>query len=363
MNRVVFFPFHPDLRLLMKYKGALLDTEIGGFVSYKEDAELIESLNKSLGFGNLSYSQMLHDCDAVILLDNFRDCSFDKYYQVITDAYRLKKKVIVTPLIESQLSLKSNKGRYHLLERLPDNMSVIDKEYDTRLGNPENKLYEINTPIIGVVGQGKHCDKFTVQLMLMNMLKEEYNAVAVTSNALGALFGFYTIPAFMYKDIPFLEKILKFNYFINKISRTDTPDVIVLGVPEGIVPFRRHEFHNFAEYPLVVSSSVDIDFAILCTYFLHGGKLERGLNAFVDFCQNKFNIPVGAVAISRVFPDIPDEDNQELTFEYLSDYYFLKNYPDVSGMKIPMINILNQEDAVTALKRSLLFLQDNALTV
>lgn len=356
MKKIVFFPYHPDLKILIDHKGALRDFQIAGFISYKEDNSLVHSLNQILGLEDLPYDQLLHDCDAVILLDNYRDYEADKYYQVIEDAANRQKEIYITPLAQVELDLNNHQGQYKLLEFIPAGMQTIGEEFERKR---RTLLYEIDVPVIGVIGQGKHCDKFENQLLLKEVLEDEYETITVTTNALGALFGCYTIPSFLYEDQSFEEKILRFNYYIRKLIKIGNPDVLILGIPEGITPFEKKEFHHFAEYPLVITAAVPIDMAILCTYFIQGMTQENGLERMAEFCQNKFSVPVGAISMSRTAFEIPNEEIEKIIFEYLDKPYLLKNYPDLKGINLPMINILDREEASVTIKLSLRRLQEN----
>ena len=359
MRKFILFPYHPDINILVEHRQSLEDWDICGVASFKEDCHLTRSLNQKLGVEDLPFDQLLRNCDAVILLDNYRNLQPGKYYQIIEEAIYLRKEIFVTPQARTQLDLDKYKGRYQLLEHLPDDIAAIDKEYMLRQGATDNKLYSIEVPIIGVYGQGKHCDKFENQLLTKQVLEKEYKTTVVSSNALGILFGCYSMPSFLFDKIPFQEKIFKFNYYIRIISKTCTPDAMIIGIPEGVTPFRRQEFHHFAEYPLVISSAVDFDLAILCTYFLSGDKLDSGLKAFVDFFQNKFGIPVGAVSISRAAVDVPSEEDKGVNWEHLGQSYLRKYYPDLKSINLPMIDLLNREDAMVTIAKSLGRLQEN----
>ena len=358
MKKIILFPFHPDLRTLIDHKDKLRGFQISGFISFKEDVDLIRSLNQALGLEEMSYEQLLCDCDAVILLDNYRDYKSDKYYRVIEDAISQEKDIFVTPLAQSQLDLENYKGKYQLLECLPNNMESIEKEFN-HIPKVRMKLYEINIPVIGVLGQGKHCDKFENQLLFKEVLEEEYETIAMTTNSLGALFGCYTMPSFLYEGCTFEEKVIKFNYYIRKISTQDDPDVLVLGIPEGITPFERHEFHHFSEYPFIVTSAVSIDMVVLCTYFMRGSAVERTLKTISEFCCGRFNIPIDAIAISRTVFEVPIEEYQKIIFEFLDEPFLQKYYPDTKHVDLPMINMFDWDEAKAVIKRSLIRLKEN----
>jgi peptide maturation system protein (TIGR04066 family) len=364
VKKILLFPYHPDIELLVEHKDYIKDYQIIGLISYKEDEKRIQLLTENLALETMPYEQLIQASDAVVVLDNYRRFETAKYYRVIDDAIANHKEVLITPLAQVQLDLARYEGKYQLLESLPADVMDFADEYDSRKENGyEIRMYEIDAPIIAVIGQGINCGKFETQLFIKEVLEEEYTTIAVSPNALSALFGCYTIPAFLFKDVPFQEKIVKFNYYIRKISKVYDPDVILLGVPEGIAPFEREEFHHFAEYPLVVSNAMSIDMAVLCTYFVRGAKLEDGLKKIVEFCQNKFSISIGALSISKTSFEIPVEMLDRIVFEYLDRAYLDKYYPDINSIDLPLINLLNRNEASETIKASLKRLQENASAI
>ena len=356
MKKVLFFPYHPDLLTLLEYKHNLTGFQICGFSSFKEDAARVGKLNEAIGATGFSYEKMLNECDCVVMLDNYRGFRVDKYYQVIEDALRLEKEVIVAPSSLISLNLNDYDGRYKLLELLPDGIDSFSERYEQ---DSEVKVYDIKTPIIGVLGLGKHCGKFNNLLLLKKTLDKDYNAIAIASNALGALFGCYTYPSFLYGALPFQEKIVKLNHYIWAIAKAHSPDIMALGVPEGIMPFAKQEYHHFAEYPLVISNAVPIDIALLCTYYLYGDILEAGLQRMIDFCMQRFSIPVGAIAISKTRYELPQNENEKVAYEFLSDFFISRHYPNIDHIRIPISSPLPEHEAEDAIKACISLLEKN----
>jgi len=363
VKKVTFFPYHPDIEIIADNVDSLIDYEICGFMSFKEDIDLVRTQNHSLGLETLPDEHLLRNCDAVILLDNYRNWRTEKYYKIIEIAELLQREVLVTPLAYEQLDLGNYEGLYQIMEHIPVNIDSINEEYNSRLGSPNNMLHTIDIPVIGVVGQGKSCGKFENQLHLKSVLESEYTISTVSSNSLGTLFGCYSLPHFLFENRPFVEKILKFNYFMKTISKNGELDAVVLGIPEGITPFLRHEFHHFAEYPLVIANAVEFDLAILCTYFISGGKLEEGLKMLIEHCYNKFNIPVSTIAMSRVLVDIPNEENENITFEYLTESYLRKHSPSFMNASLQIFNTFDRAGAKEAISTCLSQLKENVAAI
>lgn len=296
------------------------------------------------------------DCDALVLIDNYRDLICDKYYNLIEFAVANKKEILITPLAEAQLDLQNYSGLYSLLEFLPKNIAVLESGYRNMT---KDKIYEIDTPIIGIFGQGKNCEKFKVQLMMKESLVDDYNAVVICSNALGVLFGCYSMPGFLYENRPFKEKILMFNHFIRILAKTANPDAIIIGIPEGILPFAKYEFHHFAEFPIVITSAVSIDLSVLCTYFMTGEQLGSALIKLGQLCKNKFSTSIDVFAISETLYDVTDDEVNCVLYEYLDDSFLDKYYPDLTGINIPVLNLRNRAESFRLLKAAVERLADN----
>ena len=362
MKKIVVFPYHPDVNTLIDFKSMLKCVTLSGFISFKEDKHLIQPLNKAIGSDNLSAEKLLENCDAVVLVDNFRGYNPDKYYQLIEYATCIGKEILITPLAESQLELSKWHGRYHLLEHLPseplnsnsgDASDALDVGVESR---------EIDIPVITVAGMGKNCDKFMNQLLLKELLDKEYTSVSITSNALGALFGCYTIPSFLYENQSFYNKVTNFNRYVYKVTKEQNADVITIGIPEGVLEFGELEQNHFTEYPLVVTTAVAADLTILCTYFMRNEEpvhLERKLSEVMTICENKFDMPIDAIAISRTNLEIPT-DEFVVRYEYLDEKFLQKYYPTLEAVNLPLIDITNRSKAFSVLAECILRLEDNA---
>ena len=357
VKKIVIFPYHPDIITIMSYKDDLKGYSLSGIISYTDDFLMTQSLNKTIGSISNDYLELLDECDTVIILDNYRGFKFDKYYQVINDVISLGKELMITPLACKQLELDTYKGKYYVLGNNPLELNY-ELEGNTR--NVNKILNEIDIPVISVVGEGKNCNKFELQLLLKHVLEREYTIVTISSNPLGALFGCFTLPLFFFESIGFEEKIMKFNHWVSEIIKIDSTDVLLLGIPEGITPFRKSEFNHFAEYPLVASTAIPIDIAILCMYFIDGTVTKEGLYALAEFCRQKFNILVAGYTISRVAYLLPSDDIEEISYDYLDDFFLKDYYPEVSGVGLRMVSMVNRVQAELSIKECLEILERNA---
>ncbi len=239
MKKIVVFPYHPDINILFEFNNLLKDTMLCGVLSYYEDRHIVGPLNNALGISKVSDIDMIQNCDALIIVDNYRNYKIDKYYEIFNIALKYNKDIYITPLAIEQLNLKQYTGKYHKLEFIPNGFNSINEEFSIRQKTNDPYIYDIDIPIVAIMGQGKNCGKFHTQLLFSEILNKKYAVASICTNALGILFGCYSIPSFLYSNISFQEKIIKFNYYIHRIKTEISPDIIVLGIPEGIFPFEK----------------------------------------------------------------------------------------------------------------------------
>ncbi len=90
MTRAMIFPYHPDIEYLEELEGELENFAITGVYSFVEDKTVVDEVNRRLGC-DLDEAAMLDACDTVILLDNYRGCLTDKYFDVIEKAKKAGK--------------------------------------------------------------------------------------------------------------------------------------------------------------------------------------------------------------------------------------------------------------------------------
>ncbi len=352
MKKVLLFPYHPDVELLARRMSLLKGASIIGVYSFREDESVIKDINGKLGCTGI-FEEMLKQCDTVLLLDNYRKYKTNKYHDVVKAAIAAGKQVLVTPLAEQDLNFGVYNENYDVLRGLSEFDRTETNEY------AEAARYTIETPIISVFGMGKHCGKFENQILLKSILdREGYTSVWISSNPLGILFGSYAMPDFLYdKNLAFEEKVIRFNHFVYRISTVKNPDVIVIGVPEGISEFTVQEYNHFAEYPLVIGSAVPVDSAILCLYFVPELDI-RGVESLKCHCRERFGFPVNMYSVGRTaFERV--EGDKYITYLSLEEEYLKKYYQDAESQSEVCVGIWELKQVELAMHGMLCSLAGN----
>lgn len=210
----------------------------------------------------------------------------------------------------------------------------------------EPRLYKFPVPTIAVAGAGRFCGKFNVQLALREMLSAAgYSVTQVGTQLYGNLFGIHTWPEFLYSNIPMSEKIIRLNHYLYDIVMSEKPEILVLGVPGGIMPLNPYYFEEFGEMAFVICNALQIDMGIISLY------AEEYTDKFLDeirmICKYKLNMPIGPIHVSSTCMHISQEQKKAEFF--VSNYEYVSKILDMPiADKYGLFSTFNQASLETA---------------
>lgn len=138
------------------------------------------------------------------------------------------------------------------------------------LFNKFGKLYEISSPVVGIVGTSNQQGKFTTQLELRKQfISHEYSVCQLGSEPESLLFNMDWVFPFGYKsnvNLNELECVEYLNYCMHEMDKKN-PDIIIVGSQAGTIPAM---YYNIENYPLDRMSfllGTNPDAIILCVNF------------------------------------------------------------------------------------------------
>ena len=153
-----------------------------------------------------------------------------------------------------------------------DNMINREVEFfgidylDRMLDYSNNKILDIDVPIVLVGGFGCNSNKFSILLHLVKTFRErDYNVCAITHNPLGVAFDFAT---FQYPEVAsFPEIVYSINQTLyNVICKQDT-EVMVIDCPGAIVNTAVNNSNlansDFGQIPLAYMHALQVDTFVL----------------------------------------------------------------------------------------------------
>lgn len=175
-------------------------------------------------------------------------------------------------------------------------------------------LQDISVPVIIILGTGKGCGKFNTQLMVSEMfIRAGYRVAQIASKEYSSLFGISPFPSFMFDESKSsLEKIQKLNQFAVDLIDQKNAEVLIVGVPGGIMPISKFEFNEFGELAYLISHAIPSDIGILNVYYQECNT--QIIKTLIEICKFRFNIKIKIVAVSNKVLYISPEEKKACDF-------------------------------------------------
>lgn len=87
-----------------------------------------------------------------------------------------------------------------------------------------------------------------------------------------------------------VNELLGIQYNIAKANVTVKPDIIILGIPGGIMPINKYLHNYFGEFTYMVCNALKVDIGILCSYYAQ--NIDSGYVSEIErLCAYRYNIP------------------------------------------------------------------------
>ncbi|WP_238915659.1 TIGR04066 family peptide maturation system protein [Clostridium sp. YIM B02555] len=287
MKKLMIYPFDKEVTDIARYRENLKNYQLINVISPKgwglngKDSNKLDGGKETGMIISEEFEDALKKCDAVFFSDTKKQSLFDTYLNKINMANGQNKEIVMTKELYKKLSLQENIN----VDVNFINTTMIDfSEFVIR--EFKHKLYKIDTPILGVFGVGDYCNKFDIQLGLRSKFeKDGYKVSQLGTKQYSELFGIYNLPEFLFaSDMSMENKILNFNHYIHNIEINEEPDIIILGIPGGIMPLSNEYTNYFGELALIMSKAVPIDIGILSIYYTKEIEIKT-LNDIKQYCK------------------------------------------------------------------------------
>ncbi|MBK1810690.1 TIGR04066 family peptide maturation system protein [Clostridium sp. YIM B02505] len=272
-KRAIIYPYGREAASLVRHRELLKDYEIVSLVSPKGWGIIDEDAGQADKGENIGikvsgdFEKALEQCDAVIIMDyNKNEKLKNRIVSNIHKAIAAGKEVVCASEFDGDTieKLQEEYGSEKHCFRY-----IKEKKSDFSVGAYDETLLEIETPVIFVGGLTENTSKFEIQLSLREkLINQGYKVSQVGTKSYCELFGFHSIPEFMFKsEIGEKEKIVSFNRYIKEIEKTESPDLIIVGIPGGLMPFNKKLTNNFAVTAFLISQALTPDFTIISILF------------------------------------------------------------------------------------------------
>lgn len=244
------------------------------------------------------FSKCLKDVDVVIFVEGSQaiargELIYPKMYEAIAQG---KKIIDLLEFNELEAEMKSYS--------LNHNVKYITCRNDTDHWRCNKDivaegLLDVNIPIVLVVGEGKDTGKFLTELKLTERLERKgYKVSLIGSNDCCKLVGGKPFPAFMRDNgMTDVEQVLLFNRYIKYVEELEKPDLILLGVPGGVISCTKRIYGDFGILAYKVSQAIKADFVMMNLFYE-----EYPDSVFEDIhkmFQYRFGMNVDLIGISN----------------------------------------------------------------
>ncbi len=315
----------------------------GGWVYANNDVNFVDGgYETGIRFTD-DFDMQLDLCDTIMFCDSYNSCSFEKYLlPKILKAKESKKKI----LLSFREKKEYGNGIHSALKGYTGATFLNwNGKYDMPRKDIRHQLYSINTPVIFIMGLGDRCNKFETQLELRRYFMDMgYKVCQVGSKGYSSIFGFDAVPNFLYSDSYNIEeKIYLFNYYIKMQEKEKKPDVFIIGIPGGIMPFNGRETNHFGIIPYIVSNAVKPDCVVLNIYY--NFFMDEYFAELNNYCKYKFGFEITGFNIANTRYSVNLEDKAHyLNFLSLDSNYVMSNIPKTIFDKWKLFNPLQKQN-------------------
>lgn len=259
-----------------------------------------------------SFEEALSDVDTVLFAQSDRPMDYQKsIWPCMTAAIENKKNIINIlndPLCnhaELTAASNSNGKSYHAY---CNGAFELESEFLTLYHTNEyrNEPLQIHSPVVFVYGLIEQVGKFDTQISLARYFTDKgYSPALVGSRDYAHLGGAIPAPDFLFGgSVQEHVKILMFNHYMKYIESVVKPDVMIVGVPGGILPFNATAHNRFGITAYEISRAVSPDASILCTY--QDDFDDDYFSQMSTMCHYRFSSPIDAFIIHNTAIDFSE---------------------------------------------------------
>lgn len=306
-KKLLVFPLTYSNREIVLYKKYMKEYTLTAAVVWNQtDLRFIRNklINTKEIFITEEYEKALAKCDAVLFLD-------DENMNISNPIY----KDYIQKALNSNKEIRFSKKCRELLDI---SYSDICAELNNREILQETAYIKyIDVPVIGVMGLGDFCNKFSSEIEIASFFREQgYQVIHFGSKDFDGILREKRYPDFLFNQkYSVTKRILGWNQYLFDICNEKSPDLIVLGMPGGIMPLNNKILNEFGEIPFIISNGIRIDVGVLCSYFYE--KVDQNyLTEYKNFCKYKLNCDVKWICVSNSACRF-EQDSEESALEYL----------------------------------------------
>ncbi|NBI18798.1 TIGR04066 family peptide maturation system protein [Neglecta sp. X4] len=234
----------------------------------------------------------LEVCDAAFL-DYYPTANLDgkQYMDVLQSLVNAGKRVWISDDLQDFLV----RHGYEEIGGLP--VKILEYNKSNIVLNEEKRLLELPVPCIFVFGSGDLTNKFDIQLGLRRAFqKAGYVVTQLGTKKYSPLFGFDPLPKFILEPGGSQKKVLDFNHYVYEKAKSENADVVIIGIPGGIMPNNPYQFTEFGEPAFLIGNALKSDVSILSLYC--APYPQETLQYLLNICKYRFSSPTHYISLA-----------------------------------------------------------------
>lgn len=355
-KRAVVFPYNEESGSLLRHHDLLTEYEVIAAVSPAGMG--LTGKDAGHAYGGEALHLTVHSSIASLECDYDTVIIADPGIEIDMSEYILSE---VIPAIQSQKSIvclyKLNKQALYKLQEMCDSHGIPliallngpnrkQKELSKLAETDDERLTDIQTPMLLVAGLFENTNKFDIQLCLRRyFLQQGYNVSQIGTRSYCELFGFHSFPEVMFSNIPEWQKIVFFNHLCKGIEMAEKPDLIIIGVPGGIMPYNKELTNRFGVLAYEIANAVTPDGVVMS--ILYEDVNELYLENICASAKYKLGFEIDCFNYSNHKLDLhSSKREQKKSFITLGTERVEHKKKSLAHMDIPVFNSLNSEDCI-----------------
>ncbi len=340
MNRIAVFPYDENFYPFLKYSENMSGFEISkvfsirgwGYVG-KNIFNVFDTTSRNILVEDISGKMNAEEFDVFLVAEPEHHVDENYIVQIIDRMAQMNKAIWVFKRLSDEMVAKIDTiCKQNMVE-----VHFLSRDMESVVFDGEEILYDINTPIITVAGMGEKTNKMELQMQLFfSLQKDEYKVVWVSSRNEAVLYNGQKFPLFMYDEgISEKKKILMYNHYLKWIEQSENPDVILIGIPGGIMPDSKKQVGYFGITTYEVLNAINPDYFIMSLY---GNTLGKNyLDELRNVMRYKFNVEVDSFYVGNTEQDSYSLDKlAPIEYIHLGQLIVDKRVKEVNYTEIPV---------------------------
>lgn len=297
-RKAVIYPYTIEDTFLLRYN----------LFHYREiqPVSLAEDQYNGLDAGVIDFGETL----GIRVSDDFDSCVAETDDVIVTrlDKYIFESIIVAINKGKNIISLQYS-NEFSAKVQLACEKKEVEYRDLCNVANPDLPLKDMvittfETPIVFVCGMSEMTQKSEVLFSVYSGLREKgYKVSAIGSRLYEVSPSIHGFPMYLLKNNDEYSKIVYFNNYIKSIEIRERPDVILIGVPGGVVPYDTKHNNKYGILAYLVSQAIgNVDYAIFTMAY---NDYDKDFFDFINpYVKYRYGFEIDMFHLSNIFHDL-----------------------------------------------------------